>query len=442
MTGRAIITALLVASVASGQTADPSATPESFELPRVLTLQAALQIFRQRGLDLMIADAAVQSAAGDVRIARAVPNLALNLGFGKSLDCSEGPCKFLPDPVLAAGLSDQSALGATLVGKVRLRTNVAEAALAAAKMSRTDAQRTLESQVKQQFEQVLVAQDALSFAREVQKGTTRMLELTATRYRAGAISEADLARVETTKLEADQAVNVAEQTVRLAQVAVALLLGMRSEIPEFVAEQPELLRYFVPPPLADISAKSLLADALAHRPDLQALRFQRARAEAAVSLAKRLRVPDFALSLQYTQQGNGGTGSITPPTFTFGLSTPLPIFYQQQGEVQKAEADYRTQLLLFAKLESQVTSDVESALAGFVASQRLATRMDGRLLESAKRARDLVSLQYEKGAASLLEFLDAQRTYITIALERLQIVGNYWTSVFKLEQAVGREFSP
>src|SRR5262249_43218222 len=164
-----------------------------------------------------------------------------------------------------------------------------------------------------------------------------------------------------------------------------------------------LLHYSVPPPLADISPKSLLADALAHRPDLQALRFQRARAEAAISLAKRLRVPDFALSLQYTQQGNGGPGSIPPPTFplrlstpprtsTFGLSTPLPIFYQQQGEIQKAEADYRTQILQYAKLESQVASDVESALAAFVTSQRLATRMDGRLLESAKRARDLVSL--------------------------------------------------
>ncbi|HME92063.1 MAG TPA: TolC family protein, partial [Myxococcaceae bacterium] len=304
MTGRAILIPLLVSSVGSAQSPGQAAAPEPFELPRVLTLQAALQLFRERGLDLLIADAAVQSAEGEARIARAVPNLAINGSFGKSLDCSEGACKFIPDPVLGAGLSDQSALGAILVGKISLRTQVAEAALGAAKMSRNDAQRTLESQLKQQFEQVLVAQDAVNFAREVQQSTTRMLELSATRYRAGAISEADLARVETTKLEADQGVNVVEQVLRLAQVSLALLLGVRSEIPDFVAEQPELLHYSVPPPLADISPKSLLADALAHRPDLQALRFQRARAEAAISLAKRLRVPDFALSLQYTQQGN------------------------------------------------------------------------------------------------------------------------------------------
>jgi len=61
----------------------------------------------------------------------------------------------------------------------------------------------------------------------------------------------------------------------------------------------------------------------------------------------------------------------------------------------------------------------------------------GGLLASVKRARDLVSIQYQKGAASLLEFLDAQRTYIGTNVEYLQDLTIYWTAVFKLEQAVG-----
>jgi cobalt-zinc-cadmium efflux system outer membrane protein len=65
--------------------------------------------------------------------------------------------------------------------------------------------------------------------------------------------------------------------------------------------------------------------------------------------------------------------------------------------------------------------------------------MEDRLLERAKRARDLVSFQYQKGAASLLEFLDAQRTYIATNIEYLQDLTAYWTAVYKLEQAVGME---
>jgi cobalt-zinc-cadmium efflux system outer membrane protein len=49
-----------------------------------------------------------------------------------------------------------------------------------------------------------------------------------------------------------------------------------------------------------------------------------------------------------------------------------------------------------------------------------------------------VEIQYQKGAASLLEYLDAQRTYIAVNLESLQDLAGYWTAVFKLEQALGR----
>jgi cobalt-zinc-cadmium efflux system outer membrane protein len=48
-----------------------------------------------------------------------------------------------------------------------------------------------------------------------------------------------------------------------------------------------------------------------------------------------------------------------------------------------------------------------------------------------------VSLQYQKGAASLLEYLDAQRTFIANNVEYLQDLTNYWTAVYQLEAAIG-----
>jgi len=65
--------------------------------------------------------------------------------------------------------------------------------------------------------------------------------------------------------------------------------------------------------------------------------------------------------------------------------------------------------------------------------------MEGGLLERARRARELVSVQYQKGAASLLDFLDAQRTFIATNVEYLQDLALYWGAVFKLEQAVGED---
>jgi cobalt-zinc-cadmium efflux system outer membrane protein len=63
----------------------------------------------------------------------------------------------------------------------------------------------------------------------------------------------------------------------------------------------------------------------------------------------------------------------------------------------------------------------------------------GGLLQSARTARDITRLQFEKGAASLTDFLDAQRTYIATNVEYFGDLTTYWTAVFQLEQAVGME---
>jgi cobalt-zinc-cadmium efflux system outer membrane protein len=291
--------------------------------------------------------------------------------------------------------------------------------------------------VKIQFLQLLLAQDALRFAREVAAASAHTLDLTKVRYEEGAINEADLARVEVTKLEADQAVDQAIQAVRDARAQLAFLLGVRGRIPELVAKEPELERFAVPPGLAAPSVDALLAVAREGRPDLAAALRQRDRAETALALARRQRVPDVSLSFNYLQQGTT-PASTTPPTFTFGVSIPLPLLYQQQGEIRRAEADLSSQSLAAAKVEAQVAADVDGALADWQSAGNLARRMEGGLLERARRARDLVEIQYRKGAASLLELLDAQRTFIAISAEYRQDLGAYWTAVFRLEQAVGR----
>jgi cobalt-zinc-cadmium efflux system outer membrane protein len=221
-------------------------------------------------------------------------------------------------------------------------------------------------------------------------------------------------------------------------VQLAFLLGVRGPVPDFKVEQ-DLPKFHVPPKLASPSADALISEAMEHRPDLRAIGFQRDRALAGVALAKRLRFPDIALNVQYQQQAGFNETAVQPPTVSFGLSGTLPLFYFQRGEIERASADYRTQIVQHAKVEAQLVADVEGAFNAFVSTRKLVERMEGRLLERSRRARDLVSLQYQKGAASLLEYLDAQRTYIANNVEYLQDLANYWTAVYQLEAAVGMD---
>ncbi len=428
------LVSLLLATAAGA--AEP--VPEPSALPSMLSLADAMSLFRRDGLDALIAEAAVGAAEGDVSIAGAVPNPILSGSFGKSFVCTDG-CNFLPAPALGVGLGDQNAIEDSLSGKRGLRLDVARAALRAARLGRVDAERTGGALVRQQFVQSLIAQESLLTAEETARDSAKLRDLMNVRYRSGAVSEADLARVETDALEAQQSVATAQLQLRTAKLGVAFLLGVRAAVPDFRVEAPELLTAVVPKELVAATSESLLTDALQTRPDLQASKAQVARADASVSLAKRLVFPDIALSVNYAQEGTSAT-AVTPPTVTLGLSITLPIFYQQQGEIRRAEADARTQALSKAKAQAQVVSDVETAFAAFRTALERAQRMEGDagMLARARRARDLVGIQYQKGAASLLELLDAQRTFRAIAFEARSNLADYWTSVFRLEQAVGR----
>jgi cobalt-zinc-cadmium efflux system outer membrane protein len=308
-------------------------------------------------------------------------------------------------------------------------------------MARDDAKRTLEFMVKSAFEQVVIAKDTVTFSTTVAESNAKTLALMQHRYRLGENSEADEARVATTKLESDQQVDLAKQTLETAKYSLAFLLGVRNEVPEFDVVAPELARFQVPAKLSSAQSGQLIEEAMNHRPDLRAARFQAMRAQSSVALAKRVRFPDVSFSINYAQQGNPSNPStITPPTLSLGLGATLPIFYQQQGDIQKAEADLQTQVTTALKTEAQVVSDVETAFATYVASAQLVRRMEtGGLLERSGKALELVTVQYQKGAASLLELLDAKRTYNSTHLEYLQDLSNYWTAVFRLEQAVGTE---
>jgi cobalt-zinc-cadmium efflux system outer membrane protein len=418
--------------------------PDSPALPDPLDLATALRLLRERGLDVLAAEAAVRGAEGDLVAARAIPNPTISGSYGRSFPrggCVDAagaptPCEPFPDPALGAGISDNAALFDSLTGKRGLRTDVASAALAAARLSRDEALRTLDAQLESQFVALLLAEGTLDFAKEVAEAQGQTSQLTRARYDAGAISEADLARIETAKLEADQAVDLARAGLRNAQVALAFLLGVRGAVPDFHPVPGELRSSAPPKGLSGETRDSLLSRALQNRPDVLAARRQVDRAAAAAALARRQRVPDVTLSLGYSQQGTTNQ-AVSPPTWTFGLSLPLPVFYLRSGEIARAEADLTAQRLALARAEATVVSDVEAGWATFAQARALLARMEGGLLERAKTARDLVTIQYRKGAASLLDLLDAQRTFIAVRLEYLQDLAAYWQAIFRLEQAAG-----
>jgi cobalt-zinc-cadmium efflux system outer membrane protein len=413
---------------------DPQSPPAP-TLPATLTLASAVEIFRARGYDLLVAQASVDQAEGTLTAQGAIPNPGVNLSVGKSFLCGgNSACDAI---AFGVGVSDNNALSNLIIGKTELKKSVAGAALEAAKLSRADALRTLTFQVKNAYFQVLLAEAQLQNTRETRESNEKTQALTKRRVELGDLSDADLATIDVAALEAAQAEDQAVQAVRVSKVALAFLLGFRERIPDYAVEAKEL-DYAVPPALTGATREALIDAALQQRPDLRSQTKQQESAQRSVELAYRQRWPDFGLGLNYNSEGTG-TNAITPPTLTLGLTFNLPVFYLQQGEIRIAEASLHSQSALQRKAQAQVVSDVETAWAQVAATRVLVERMQSGLLGRAKTARDLVQVQYEKGKASMLDFLNAQRTYTATRTEFAGDLANYWTAVAQLEQATAKE---
>ncbi len=118
---------------------------------------------------------------------------------------------------------------------------------------------------------------------------------------------------------------------------------------------------------------------------------------------------------------------------------PLRIFDRNQGEKQRTDVEIRRQQQLLESTRAQVFSDVDSAYTTLNGTLHLLAPYKNTYLPRSARVRDTVSYAYQRGGVSLLDFLDAQKSYRDTQLSYLNLVGSYLTAASQLNFAVGQE---
>ena len=121
------------------------------------------------------------------------------------------------------------------------------------------------------------------------------------------------------------------------------------------------------------------------------------------------------------------------------VSIPLRIFDRNQGERLRTKLDITRNERLRDAIEAQAYGDVDSAYATLVSTVILLKPYKTQYLSRRSTVRDTVTFSYQRGGASLLDFLDAQRDYRSVQLAYLNLVGSYLSAAAQLNLAVGRE---
>ena len=279
-------------------------------------------------------------------------------------------------------------------------------------------------QVKQAFTSVLVGQATLAVAEQNLKTLDDLERIQRVRAEKGDISELELLRIQVQRFTLERDAADARQAIRAAKIALRAAAGV-----DRIAEDYEIvgdLGYRE----VSAAAAELHRLALATRPDLRAADAARDKARADVDLARANAWWDVTPQLEYQRIGDDNTIGL-------GFSIPIRIFDRNQGEIARTQAEVQRVNALREQARVQVLSEVDTALAVLQAAREKLVVLRDTYLPKATRVRDTVEFAYTRGGVSLLDFLDAQRTYRETALQQLRALGEYWGAVYQLEAAVG-----
>lgn len=292
-----------------------------------------------------------------------------------------------------------------------------------------DNERTLTFNVATAFTNVLLAESTLDFARQDLGSFQNTINISEAQYKAGGISEGDFLKIKLQLLQFQTDVTAAELAKQQALVSLRQLLGFESVPLDY--DVAGTLEYQKLP----YTVEDLQAMALKDRPDLRAAQQGITQAQSAFKLQRAIGKVDITGTMNYTHISNQDTTS-------FFVSMPLPIFNRNQGQIAQAkDAIVQAQESQQATSE-QVMSDVQSAFESLRTNEQTLKIYQSGYLQESKESVDISQYAYKRGAASLLDFLDAERSYRDTQLAYRQQLASYMLALEQLREAVGTRNLP
>lgn len=293
----------------------------------------------------------------------------------------------------------------------------------------SDNERQLTFSVGQQFVDVLLAESTLEFAQANLDSFQKTVDIGKERYRAGDLSEGDFLKIKLQLLQFQSDLSAAKLAKLQSLAALRQLLGFES-VPDDYDVQGTL---DYQPVHADMTGMKSLA--ALNRPDLRAAQQAVVAAESQLALQKANGKMDVTGTFNYTHTAGVNTGA-------FFYNMPLPIFNRNQGEIQRASYGITQAQQQASETTQQVSTDVVQAYENLRTNDQVVQLYQGGYVDEAKESRDISEYAYRKGAASLLDYLDAERTYRANQLAYRQALANYMLALEQVRQAVGTRNLP
>jgi len=377
-----------------------------------LTLADAKRIAFERNWDLLTAKTGIDSAAAQLIVAKEFPNPTASLNTANlathNIATTEGNGVWQRSYDTIIAVSQLIEIG----GKRHDRQAAARAGTRGARARFYDAKRTLDQGVTKAYVAALLAGYNEQVLAESARFMKREQDIAQSRFSAGDLSDSDLKQIQISAEQFELQEAAAHAATIQSRIEVEVLMGVRQPkgnwTPTDRLEQMDAV--FPPPP--ETRAGAARPDVLAAEADLRSGEFN-------LKLQKAMRIPDPTVAIQY-EHNPVPPGPPPDDTFGVGVSFPLPLWNLNGGNIKAAKAAVEQFELALDKVKAQNASDVANAQVEYREAYDRLQRYQKVIVPQSAKSRASVSFAFDKGAATLVDLLEAERTDNTVRMALAQ----------------------
>ncbi len=334
------------------------------------------------------------------------------------------------------GYEFESALEWTLElgGKRKARVTVAQSRVELTRILLLDYFRNLRADASLQFLKAIKEKNILNVKINSYENIKKLADSDSIRFTLGDITKIDAKQ---SKLEANSLLNeVIQQEAdwESALYAVNNLIG-NQELDSLYLPIGELFNF-------DNSYKlpNLISIAQENRSDLKAALQDRKLNQDRLKLIKAERKVDLGLSIGVGHATIVNNTIAPTPAFTSataGIAIPLKFSNKNKGELKTIQYTIQQSEIRYKAIEINTKTEVSQAFKQFQASQKQVKQFDTNMLQSAQHILDGKTYSYQRGEISLLEVLNAQRTFNEVQESYYEAQYAYGVSLIELQRVVG-----
>jgi len=293
-------------------------------------------------------------------------------------------------------------------------------------------ERTIVAETKKEYAMVYSVQRRIDVNMENQELVKQMIGSVRSKYSVGLATQADVLRleIELSKLQNERA--ALEQELRVAEGMVNTLRATPTTTP--LARIPEI--HFSG---FSFTKENLIAQAVANRAELAAMKNDVAMNQAELSMSKLEWYPDIMVGGLYRQYVGGISDRWD---VMVGVSIPIAPWVSGKigGKVEEGEYKVQRSQNLVGDMETMVRFEVVNAYSKAKAEWEQVERYRTNIIPNAQQALDALLAAYQTNKADFLSLIDSYRMLQMYRMQYYMNVENYLQSRYELERSIGIQF--